>query len=73
MLSGKYEQAQQGFEAALTYCDTQQSRADVAGKLGELAFKRRRCKPRRTRIIVCALRALGRTVPTNRLLCAAIA
>jgi two-component system sensor kinase len=64
MLRGRYEQAAQEFEAALTLAQNEVSRAQVEGKLGELAFKRGDVKTAGERI-ERALRLLGRRIPRS--------
>ncbi len=62
MLRGRYDEAAQHFEVARSLAHDQFSRAQIEGKLGELAFKR---GDMRTAIdaLERALRGLGRIVP----------
>jgi PAS domain S-box-containing protein len=62
MLRGRYEQAAQEFEIALTCAQNDTGRATVEGKLGELAFKRGDVKTAGERI-ERALKLLGRHIP----------
>src|SRR5262249_55400636 len=64
MLRGRYEQAAQEFEVALTLAQNEVSRAQVEGKLGELAFNRGDVKTAGERI-ERALRRLGRRIPRS--------
>jgi two-component system sensor kinase len=62
MLRGRYEQAAPEFQHALTLAGSDMARAQVEGKLGELAFKRGDVKTAGERI-ERALRLLGRRIP----------
>lgn len=62
MLGGRYDAAAQQFEAARELAEAPLDQAQVAGKLGELAFKRGDVKTATERIEL-ALRQLGRRVP----------
>src|SRR5260370_16885391 len=62
MLRGRYEQAAPEFQLALTLAGSDVARAQVEGKLGELAFKRGDVKTSGERI-ERALRLLGRRIP----------
>jgi PAS domain S-box-containing protein len=62
MLRGRYEQAAPEFQLALTLAGSDVARAQVEGKLGELAFKRGDVKTAGQRI-ERALRLLGRRIP----------
>ena len=72
MLRGAYGEAAECFRAALTAAVDRVRRADIAYRLGELAFKRGEV-PESVTHLQTALRMLGRMVPRNRaafLLCA---
>ncbi len=62
MLRGRYDESARQFEAALDLCDDPLDRAQVEGKLGELAFKRDDLVTAGDRIGQ-ALDLLGRQVP----------
>jgi tetratricopeptide (TPR) repeat protein len=65
MLRGHYAEAERRFQTALDLADTKVGRAQVGGKLGELALKRGDV---RTACVALeqALRLLGRQVPSTR-------
>jgi diguanylate cyclase (GGDEF)-like protein len=66
LLRGHYEEANRHFAAALEFSQANAERAEIEGKLGELAFKRGDVKDAIPRI-ERALRLLGERVPRRRL------
>ncbi|WP_447972829.1 tetratricopeptide repeat protein [Nitrospira sp. Kam-Ns4a] len=65
MLRGRYDDAQAQFERARSLAKTSLARAQIEGKLGELAFKRGDVKAA-SEAIERALRLLGQRVPRRR-------
>jgi two-component system sensor kinase len=64
MLRGRYEKSAQEFEVACARAQDDLSRAEIQGKLGELAFKRGDVKEG-SQAVERALRLLGRRVPSS--------
>jgi signal transduction histidine kinase/DNA-binding response OmpR family regulator len=64
MLRGRYDSSAELFERAAALAETQFDRAQIKGKLGELAFKRGDMETA-TQSFEQALRLLGRFVPRN--------
>jgi two-component system sensor kinase len=64
MLRGRYDDAAQQFQAARDLADGDLARAEIDGKLGELAFKRGDMETA-SAAIERALRALGRRMPRH--------
>ncbi len=64
MLRGRYDSCAELFERAAALADSQFDRAEIKGKLGELAFKRGDIE-NATQAFEQSLRLLGRYVPRN--------
>ena len=64
MLRGRYDSCEELFERAAALAETQFDRAEIKGKLGELAFKRGDMETA-TQSFEQALRLLGRSVPRH--------
>lgn len=64
MLRGRYDSSAELFERAAALAESQFDRAEIKGKLGELAFKRGDIE-NATQAFEQALRLLGRYVPRN--------